>query len=208
MAVDTTQRNVKHSISQSRTHTLVNSFRTLLAIACLVACVLIIVDSFRKMNEAEASIKQPGSGIDALPYTDVVKLALDQKLESSKSLLQASYLVFAVLWGLILAKKGEGKLLLTDFAELAMLFTASAGFLLSWYCASGYSNTIATMLAQNGSLFESPESRTIMDFRDDKINALFLLQQKAMLFAVAATATCLFSAHILKEKLCEASPSQ
>src|SRR5262245_58815672 len=56
-----------------------------------------------RMHLNYVAINAPGFSMEALPYTDSVKVAVTQKLEGAKGLLQASLLAFAVLWGLILA---------------------------------------------------------------------------------------------------------
>ena len=173
-----------------------------LAIVCVTLALTAVWISYSRRENAQ---KFAGaSQIDAIAYTEMVKAAISQKLDSSKSLLQASFLVFAVLWGVVLAKKGEGKLVMGDFQEFFMFGSACLSFLLSWSCAADYSSAMATLHAQSGASHDEPGELFIMDFRDARIEVLFEWQYTLFLFAVATTGLTLLSAHLLKESKCPA----
>jgi hypothetical protein len=146
--------------------------------------------------------------VDAIAYTDLVKSAIVQKLDGSKTLVQGSFLVFAALWSLVIAKKGEAKLVMGDWPELIMFGVASLCFVLSWYCSAEYSDAVAMIQAQGGLTYEKPEDQTIMDFRDPRFNDLTSWQYHFCLMAIIAACLTLVSAHMLKEPSCDnTSPS-
>lgn len=147
--------------------------------------------------------------IDAIPYIDPVKLAVSQKLEGAKGLFQTSLLIIGVLWGLVITKKDD-KSLLSDVPEVVMFAIANCLFCLSIYCYSEYTNAMATVLAFPGIQYDEPKDQTIMDFRDSRIDNLYLWQSRVFILAMIVTALSLISAHSLKKpkehNLCTPSP--
>lgn len=182
------------------------SVRVFLGFACVGVFLVALERVVDRIGRAEQAL-EAADEIDAIAYTEQVKKALDQKLESSKALLQGSLLVFAALWGLVIAKKGEGKLVLQDWPELMMFLSACALFIICWYCASEYSDTIAGMLTHTGKSHVKPEKQFVMDFQDERINVLLVLQYNVLLTAVAVTGATLISAHVLKAERCDESPA-
>ncbi len=135
---------------------------------------------------------------DPVAYTEPIKAAVAQKLESSKGLFQASVLVLALLWGLVIAKKDEHKLLLTDVPEFVMFLLATIWFAASWYCYSEYLDAMAQIHSRDAK-YSEPADVVIMDFRSPLINSFFVSQGNLWLYGVVTAALTLFSAHRLKE---------
>ena len=103
-----------------------------------------------------------------------------------------------MLWGLIIAKKDEHKLLLTDFPEFIMFLLANVWFVTSCYCYSDYLDAMADIHSRDPKYAE-PADLTIMDFRSPLINNFYLIQQTLWVYGVVTAAMTLFSAHVLKE---------
>ncbi|HEX3152926.1 MAG TPA: hypothetical protein VHR66_32945 [Gemmataceae bacterium] len=137
--------------------------------------------------------------LGTVAYTDQVKAAVTQKLDSSKSLLTGSLVVFGVLWGLILAKKGEGKLVVSDLPEMMLFLFANTSFAVSWYCQSEYVDAVAAVHAQAGLTYVDAKEQEIFDFRDSRIDDYSRWQFNLAFAAVLYTGAALASAHILKE---------
>jgi|SRR5947209_1456027 len=150
-------------------------------------------------EEARSFTAHPN--LPAVIYTDGVKAAVTQKMDGAKSILQASFLVFAALWGVILAKKGEGKLVMGDWQEFFMLAFAVGFFLASWNCYTDYADSMSALQAQQTTTFnpDDPKETMIPDFRAGVIERIADRQYTFFLLAVLATGVTLFSAHILKE---------
>jgi hypothetical protein len=159
-------------------------------------------------TEAESFSHNPT--VSAIAYTDPVKSAITQKVDGAKSVLQASFLVFAVLWGVILAKKGEGKLLLGDWPELAMFFAANFCFLISWTYYLNYADSMAAIQSQADTSLnpDDPKEQVIPDYRTDIIGVLPDRQYTIFVLALAATGVTLLSAHLLKESPTWPAPTQ
>jgi hypothetical protein len=134
-------------------------------------------------------------------YTDGVKAAVTQKMDGAKSILQASFLVVGALGTVIIAKRGEGKLVMGDRQEFGMLAIAIGFFVASWYCYTDYADSMAALQASQSSTFNAadPKEQMIPDFRAKVIERLADRQYTFFLLAVFATGATLFSAHILKE---------
>lgn len=154
-----------------------------------------------RLSRAEGEIQKTvaATGLAALPYTEPVKQAVAQKLESSRGLFQASLLVIAVLWGLVLAKKGETKLGPGDYPELVMFAAANALLAAGWYAHSKYLDAMAAAHSRDR-LYREPAKLTIIDFTAEGIELFFVIQQNLWVCGVVATALVLVSFHILKEE--------
>lgn len=171
------------------------------ALAGLCGCGVLYTLATWLQTSHEATAFAHSPNVASLIYTDPIKSAITQKMDSAKSVLQASFLVFAVLWGVILAKKGEGKLVLGNRPEIAMFFCANACFLFSWTFFANYSDAMAAIQARADTSLnpDDPKEQTIPDFRTKVIDALPERQYSIFVLALMTTGVTLLSAHLLKE---------
>jgi hypothetical protein len=165
---------------------------TALILACFAAV------EVERISRATQSLKEARQ-INSVAYTDPIKAAVAQKLEAAKGLFQASLLVVAVLWGLVIAKKDEHKLLLTDLPEFGMFLLANIWFVASCYSYTGYLDAMADVHSRAPKYVEPADLR-IMDFRSPLINGFYAIQQSLWVYGVVTAAMTLFSAHLLKEQ--------
>jgi hypothetical protein len=94
------------------------------------------------------------SGFGKLPFNDVVKGAIQLRLETSRSMFQVTIVVFGALWGLIITKEGV-RHSFTDSQPEFLLFTiANACLLFSAYGHLRYSMRLAEVQADAGTLAE------------------------------------------------------
>src|SRR4051812_44603753 len=85
---------------------------TRVALLALSAALVVVVFVFAFGEESESQ-KQ----IKDLRFSDPVKLAIDNKLATSRSFFQAALLAGGVLWGLIIGKTNEMKIVMGDWPE-------------------------------------------------------------------------------------------
>ncbi|MCE9566537.1 MAG: hypothetical protein K8U57_31320 [Planctomycetes bacterium] len=182
------------------------------AFVCLLAAIFAAVIVYTKVS-ANAELLSGNAVIDSVHYTDAVKAAITQKLEGAKGLFQASLVVLGILWGLVIAKKDDRALRITDRPEMIMFLSANVLFLVSGYCYSAYTDAMATVHAAGPVEYEDPKDLTIMDFRDSRIDNLYVWQRGVWVAAMIVTAIALFCSHVVKEHSekakspCEPSPS-
>lgn len=142
------------------------------------------------------------AAVETISYTDAVKAAIAQKIDSSKAIFQASLLVMAVLWGLILAKKDERKLIFTSVPEWVMFFIANACFAVSFWCYSTYMDMMAAIHTMGNTadvVHQKASDVLIYDYRDEKLSSFLKSQQYIWCLGIAVSAMVLISAHVLKE---------
>lgn len=177
------------------------SARLAARLVCAAVCAVILVAVLYHLFALSSNYRRMEGNIqfDALAYTDQVKAAIAQKLESSKGLMQASLLVFAVLWGLILAKKGEGKLNFGEWLEKFMFLTANVCFAASWWFYSEYTDFMAALHTASGAAYADPKDQVVMNFLDPQIDDFLRWQSNMWAGGVIATGLVLISTHLLKE---------
>ncbi len=128
-------------------------------------------------------------------FNELIEAGIQLKVEQSRSEFQLALLVMGALWTLILAKKNEAKLVLSDTPELLMFCSANLLLLLSsWYHFS-YIEDIAYIYSIAGGM-KGPS--TIPDVLGSGINNPYRFQFWCLLGGVVVTALTLISAHKLK----------
>lgn len=131
-----------------------------------------------------------------LAYTDTIKEAVAIKVESSKGLAQATLILIGVLWGMIVTKKEERVLLLSNWVELVAFLVANALLLASMYMHTEYAGVMAaTHTAGVGPL--QPKIVTILDFTATPIQQFYSLQMQFLVGGLFLTGAALFSAHLI-----------
>jgi hypothetical protein len=133
-----------------------------------------------------------------LKRTDLTKMYLDLKQEQVKTVGQTVFLVAAAVWGLLIAKSGETRILLNDWPEISMFISfnlivlACLGFIYlgTQAMVSGLYTLVKNQAALNKEL--------VPDFHDTSIEALNDFTVWLLVAALAVAAMTFFSAHRLK----------
>jgi amino acid transporter len=164
-----------------------------------VALILLIIATLQMVKVATNSSRVSGNSmINTLYYTEPVKTAANAKLEGAKSLAQVAMLAIAVLWSLIIAKREERAMLLKDRPEVIMFIIANVLFVYTAFSYAIYTDAMSTVHTLGAHDYDDPKELTIMDYRDPRINDLYVWQTWIWGFAMVVTALVLFSAHGLK----------
>jgi hypothetical protein len=113
-------------------------FRGLLCLSCLIGAVICLYLAWEDKSRIP-----PLDRIEAIPYRDLVKAAIDANLAQSTGLFDVGLLLLGALWGLVIAKKDEGRITAGDFPELIMFLCASGLLLLSFLWHDYYLENLA-----------------------------------------------------------------
>jgi len=156
-----------------------------------------IIDNFHRYSGK--------TNFNPIPYNEATKAAIAQKLDGAKNVSQAILLGMAVLWGLILAKKDERKLIFSSSRtpELLMFVIANVLLISSLYCYSEYTDAISSVHVQGPTDPDARNDVSIMDFRDDRINNLYRWQMQFWILGMVITGAALFCAHAIRPVLPE-----
>jgi hypothetical protein len=142
------------------------------------------------------------ASLDTIPYTEPVKAAIGQKVDASKSLFQASLVIIAALFGLIIAKKGETKLLFSTghIPEWGMFFISIFCMVGSFWACYQYLDMMGSIhtLGNADITFQSPSDVVIYDFRDEHLNIFLVEQMHLFIAGVVVAFFAIFSAHVLR----------
>ena len=158
-----------------------------ITLCCLIATVRII---------STVSIQ---GGIDDLPFNDVTSKSIDTQLDLAKTLFQISLLMTGALWGLVIAKKDDVKIVSANTELVVMFLSSSVVMLVSMLCYGVYLRTLshyfadAAAAAAKGGLDAS-----IPDIFDQNINYLFLCQIISLGAGILNGVITLVAAHTLK----------
>jgi hypothetical protein len=143
------------------------------------------------------------TGIPDLPFNDLAKKAIDSRLDLSRTLLQVSLLMTGALWGLVIAKKDEVHIVLSDKIEISMFIEATVLLLLSVGAYAVYVNKITNYLSDAAvSTGPSNSSAAVVlsmpNVFDQNINYLFVCQTVTLVAGLFNGVVTLVSAHNLK----------
>lgn len=146
-----------------------------------------------------------------IEFHDAAKAALDNKLATSRSSVQAALIVGGALWALLIAKKDEARIsprdtpevLLFAFASVILAASLGAGFLYSEEITSVCSSAVSSQGeadAGAGAKKDDAKSKLIIpDVFGPRLNSLYVLQNGFLVVGVLAAVFTVFSAHRLKE---------
>jgi hypothetical protein len=129
--------------------------------------------------------------------TDLLRAAIDLKIDQSRSEFQIALLVLGALWGLMIAKRDEVKIVLSDMPEIVMFWCASALLLASTVFHVMYVENIAYIFALAGSI---DGGKSVPDVFESGINNPYKFQFWALLAGLVVGLMTLLSAHRLKAK--------
>src|SRR5437016_4043740 len=95
---------------------------------------------------------QPSTVVRDLQANDLLKSAIQIKVEQSRSEFQLALLMLGALWALLIAKKDEANIVLSDWPELLMFGVASLLLLASCAAHFFYVDNIAYIYSLAGSV--------------------------------------------------------
>lgn len=141
-------------------------------------------------------------GLEDIPYNELTNESIKGRVEFSRSLFQVGLLMTAALWGLIISKKDEAGLVLSDTPEVIMFLCGSALLILSLVDHSIYLHYISQIYANAGSALTplTRDNPTMPDAFDPNINNFYNFQIYTLGIGLLVAAATLFSAHNLKER--------
>lgn len=139
---------------------------------------------------------------DPIPFNDVVKSAIELRLETSRSLLQMCLLSFAALWGFFITKEGVPHKVSESIQEFILFAGANIAMIASMFCHVWYSITVARYQADAGVMAEQTRdggaSPIIPDVFGPRINFLFDLQLWLLLTGLALVCLTAISLYFIK----------
>lgn len=149
--------------------------------------------------------------IGSITFSDPVKAALENKLATSRSLSQAGLVVLGVLWGLMIGKKDEVRIIFGDWPETLMFLFANVmviaslvfGYLhaerITDACASGFEKKNDATAVIPPATKDEEKVYSIPDLFGPRIDYLYVLQSFALMGGVILCGFTFFSAHRLKD---------
>jgi hypothetical protein len=127
-----------------------------------------------------------------MKLNDLIKAGVQLKVEQSRSEFQLSLLIIGVLWALIIAKKDEARIVLSDSPELIMFICANLLLIMSSVFHIFYVEDIVNIYSQAGGL---PGGDSIPDVFSSGINNPYRFQLWCLVGGIAVTAATLCCAH-------------
>jgi hypothetical protein len=147
-------------------------------------------------------ITPPLSSLPDRPYNDLIKAAIDIRIDQSKSVFQLFLIFSGVLAGLLIAKPGEARLVVANVYDITM--SACALLLLSLSLVSHlvYIQQVSSAYIVGGALknFEK-DSASMPDVLSDSIDYLFDFQWLFLLAGALVSFLVLLSVHKFKEEV-------
>lgn len=128
-------------------------------------------------------------------FNELIKAGIQLKVEQSRGEFQLALLVMGALWTLIVAKKDEARLVLSDWPEVWMFVGANLLLLMSSIYHFLYVEDIASIYSLAGGI---KGAGTIPDVLGSGINNPYRFQLWSLAGGIVATALTLISAHKLK----------
>ncbi len=140
-----------------------------------------------------------GTGMTpTLKRTDLTKLYLDVKQEQAKSIGQAVLLLAAAVWGLLIAKSDETRIVLGDWPEILMFVCFNAVILAYFVFSYLYTNALASSLYVLANTQEQLGEERVPDFYGTSIESLNQFTFWLFVAALVVAGFTFFSAHRLK----------
>jgi hypothetical protein len=130
-------------------------------------------------------------------YNELTKTAIDLRIDQSKSLSQLNLLMLGALWALVIAKRDEARIVLSDRPELIMFVAASALLLASEVFHIFYLEYIRYFFQEAGAVY-AHDAPTIPDLFASVLANQFGAQMALSITGVAMAVLTLVSAHRLK----------
>jgi hypothetical protein len=131
---------------------------------------------------------------DDRPFNDLTNALLELKVEQTKQVFDLGLLLLGALWALIIAKKDEANIVLSDRPEMIMFVCGNAMLLASLICHVTYVGQIRNALLLGGRLSDS-----IPDIFGSPLEAFFGAQVIFLAVGLTIAVLTLISAHRIKE---------
>ena len=128
-------------------------------------------------------------------FNDLIKAGIQLKIEQSRSEFQLALLLLGGLWTLVIAKKDEASLILSDAQELCMFICANLLLLASCGCHFWYVAYVADAYSIAGAI---KGGTTIPDVLSSGIDDPYKFQLLFIVGGAVVAGAALFSAHKLK----------
>ena len=138
---------------------------------------------------------KPVTIVKDLKLNDLIKAGIQLKVEQSRSEFQLALLVMGGLWALMIAKKDEASIVLSDSPELILFFSANLLLLMSCAFHILYIEDIAYIYSLAGGIVGGS---SVPDVFGSEINNPYRFQLWSLLGGILVTALTLLSAHKLK----------
>jgi uncharacterized membrane protein len=165
------------------------SIRWLLAL--LIGCVTAICIAARGYELLSIRI----DGLPDLPYSDLIKDLIETKRDQSDELFDVALLGFGALFALMIAKKDEARIVLSDYPEIIMFVAAGALLAASLGCDVRYLGLMSDSLYTGG----RSAGDSMPDMFGSAFEEFYTAQLVFLCGGLAAAAATLISAHRIKE---------
>jgi hypothetical protein len=139
------------------------------------------------------------AGLTDIKYNELTSESIKGRVDFSRSLFQVGLLVTAALWGLIIAKKDEARIVFSDKPEITMFWSSCALLILSLVDHSIYLHYISQIYAVAGQALGKGADPTMPDVFDATINQFYIFQIVYLVLGSLVAVITLISAHRLKE---------
>jgi hypothetical protein len=171
------------------------TLRKVVALSAVATCAILVgVTIHTKITAID-----PVAMVGELPFNEQIRSAIALSIDRSKDFAQLALLVLAALWGLIVAKKDEARIALSDWPELLMLGSASILLIFSLQLRSFYLENIAEFYITGAKTCATPTYSCIPDLFAPTIEYYFDYQVICVVGGIALGILTLFSSHRLKE---------
>jgi hypothetical protein len=161
------------------------------ALALVIGCAAILGISIGGYQLLSIQIRT----VNNLTYGDLIKDLVDLKRDQSGKLFDVALLMLGALFALMIAKKDEARIVLTDLPEMIMFLASSVLLLASLGCDITYLRVISESLYIGG----RAEQQSMPDIFSSEFEGFYNAQIGFLCAGVIAAAVTLFSAHRLKE---------
>jgi hypothetical protein len=134
-------------------------------------------------------------GLPNLPYSDLIEDLIETKRDQSGKLFDVALLGFGALFALMIAKKDEARIVLSDYPEIIMFVAAVALLASSLGCDMTYLGLMSDTLYTGG----SRAGDSMPDMFGSAFEEFYTAQLVFLCGGLVAAAATLISAHRLKE---------
>jgi hypothetical protein len=118
------------------------------------------------------------SGLEDIKFNDLMNESIKGRIDFSRSLFEIGLLITGALWGLIIAKKDEARIVFADRPEWIMFLSASLLLLASLVDHSIYLQYVSRLFAIAGQVYD-PADPSMPDVFDPNINKLLHLSDRS-----------------------------
>lgn len=138
---------------------------------------------------------EPIGPVKDTQFTDLLKAGIDLRIEQSRAEFHLTLVAIGGLWGLVIAKKDEATILLSDVPELVMFCCANLLLLMSAVFHFLYVGSVSYVYWIAGTI---DKGGSIPDVWNSGINSPFQFQLLCLTAGIVVSGITLLSAHKLK----------